>query len=84
MMLVTLIYAWHIAALLTFQSLLGFLVWVRVQSLEGPGPAYQLVETRPETEGGRKENGFSKTNGHVPLGYPDRLQHLIDSESEEA
>jgi len=75
MMLVTLIYAWHIAALLVLVSVVGFLVWMRVASMDGPGPSYHLVETRTEEETKVVTNGHAKNNLH---------QMLVDSESEDA
>jgi len=75
MMLVTLIYAWNLAALLVLVCIVGFLVWARVENLEGPGPAYQLVDRGGE-EG---ETKIVVTNGHAK-----NLHRILDSESEDA
>lgn len=74
MMLVTLIFTWHMACLVVLVSLVAFLVWGRVQTLEGPGPVYQLVETH-----GGEDEVKVVTNGHAKS-----LHRILDSESEDA
>lgn len=89
MMVVTLMFTWHMAALVALMGTLGVLIYIRVQNVQGPGPAYQMVETQEdgliEKETLSTRYPYGHTNGHLKSQNGSiPVHHLLDSESEEA
>lgn len=79
-MIVTLIFAWHIAAALATMFGMGILIWLRVQNLPGSTAMYQMVDTNEPLH--TPEKGYK--NGHIPYDKSSSsINQILDSESED-
>ncbi|CAL8071710.1 unnamed protein product [Orchesella dallaii] len=79
MMIVTLIFTWHMAAAFATMFGMGTLIWLRVQNLPGSTSMYQMVDTNePQTP----EKCYK--NGHTPYDKStSSINQILDSESED-
>ncbi|CAG7718570.1 unnamed protein product [Allacma fusca] len=79
MMVITLIFTWHVAALLATMTGLGIIIYLRVKSLKDSLSSYQLVETK---ESLLDDEGQVTLNGRINSSSP-RVHQIIDSDSED-
>jgi len=92
MMIVTIIFTWHIAAVFATMVGIGTLVWLRVQRSAGSLPMYQMVDTNEPlvTDKNSLEDSHANgkkrifANGHVPYEKPSNavIQQMLESDSE--
>lgn len=88
-MIVTLIFAWHIAAAFATMFGMGILIWLRVQNLPGSTTMYQMVDTNepPHTPEKTYKNGHLHHNNHHPHPSYNKssssINQILDSESED-
>ena len=80
MMMVTVIFTWHMAALMGTMAGIGALIYIRVQNLQESYASYQLVETK-ENLSYKKEG---QLNGHVNNLSNASIHQILDSDSEDA
>ncbi len=86
MMIVTLIFAWHIAAAFATMFGMGILIWLRVQNLPGSTAMYQMVDTNepPQTPEKTYKNGHLHNNHHTSYNKSSSsINQILDSESED-
>lgn len=72
MMIVTLIYTWHLASILILSAFIAFFVWSRVQRADRPKALYQMVTNNYNNDEDEDEHlptsSNKKKNGHVNNG----------------
>lgn len=89
-MIITMIFTWHMVAILIMMLGVGSFMWLRIlNSSNASLPMYQMVDTNdlPSSKEIYEGNGSSKhkfTNGHLPFDKSASIQHILDSDSEEA
>lgn len=85
MMIVTLIFTWHMAIILITMMGLGMLIWYRIKSSSNSLPMYQIVDTNePESiYEGNEGTTHNFTNGHAMFAKSDSsINRILDSDSE--
>lgn len=85
MMIVTLIFAWHIAAAFATMFGMGILIWLRVQNLPVSTTMYQMVNTNepPHTPEKCYTNGHLLHNNHSSNKSCSATAQLLDTDSED-
>jgi len=92
-MIVTLIFAWHIAGVIAMMVGFGILIWMRIQNMPGSAAIYQMIDTNEPTadkelynnknEGNQRYHTIN--NGYITNAGISASEHqMLDSESEEA
>jgi hypothetical protein len=79
MMVITLIFTWHLAALLATMTGIGMIIYARVQNLQETLSSYQLVETK---EALLEDEHPPQLNGRINSAKT-RVHPILDSDSED-